>query len=198
MTKNLVSLLTEYLVNTGAIERQDRDIYVYGLELLFLNILNLVTAVVIGMALGQLFECFLFLALFIPLRSYAGGYHAKNSLYCYLVSCFVIVSALLLVRLSPKVMEYDFNLLLMFGSSAVIAILAPVENINKPLESEEIQIYGKLARYILMIEVFISIICHYFSYDKLSWLVTLTIFIVAITELSGKVQNNYYHRADET
>ncbi|MDR2025921.1 MAG: accessory gene regulator B family protein [Hungatella sp.] len=198
MTKNLVCLLIEYLVNTEAIDRQDKDIYVYGLELLFMNILNLATAIVIGMALGQLFECFLFLALFVPLRSYAGGYHAKNSFYCYLVSCFVMVSALLLVRLSPKVMRYDINLLLMFCSSAVITILAPVENINKPLESDEIQIYGKLARLILAIEVFISIVCHYFSYDKLSWLVTLTLFIVAITVLSGKIQNNYHHRTDET
>ncbi|MDR1550551.1 MAG: accessory gene regulator B family protein [Hungatella sp.] len=198
MTKNLVCLLIEYLVNTEAIDRQDKDIYVYGLELLFMNILNLATAIVIGMALGQLFECFLFLALFIPLRSYAGGYHAKNSFYCYLVSCFVMVSALLLVRISSKVMRYDINLLLMFCSSAVITILAPVENINKPLESDEIQIYGKLARLILTIEVFISIVCHYFSYDKLSWLVTLTLFIVAITVLLGKIQNNYHHRTDET
>jgi accessory gene regulator B len=191
MFKKLSIIIADGLIQEKKISREDKDIYVYGLEILLMNLFNLVTTTIIGTVLGQLPECLLFLILFIPLRSYAGGYHAKNPLWCHLLSSVVLILVLQLSQRAPA-MAYT-HLPLLLASSAVIVFLALVENLNKPIDSEEKRVYGKRARFILAIETVAGIACHYFSAPKWCWFITLTILVMSVTLILGKVQNLFYY-----
>jgi accessory gene regulator B len=179
------------LVSMGRFEEEDRAIYQFGLEMLFLNIFNIITAAFIGLAMGQLLESFMFLALFIPLRCHAGGYHAGNPLCCYVLSNAVIVLVLLLLRTPPEMVERGAGLFLLIISSGMAAILAPVENLNKPLDEVEKKVYGIRTRIVLAVEVLIGFVCYAAAHSPGVWIVTLTIVLMVITELLGLLQNTY-------
>ncbi|MBS5957907.1 MAG: accessory gene regulator B family protein [Clostridiales bacterium] len=170
---------------------EERAIYQFGLEMLFLNLVNLLSAAFIGLFMGQLLECFMFLALFIPLRCHAGGYHAENPLCCYFLSNAVIVFALLLLRTSPVMMARGAGVVFLLLSAVMAAILAPVENLNKPLDEAEKRVYGFRTRVVLIIQVLIGLICYAYAYYQGVWIILLTIVLVVITELLGLLQNTF-------
>lgn len=191
MFRRLSIRIADQLISMGRFMEEDRAIYQLGLEMLFLNLVNLLSAAFIGLFMGQLLECFLFLALFIPLRCHAGGYHAENPLCCYFLSNAVIVFVLLLLRTPPVMMERGAGVAFLTLSAGMAAILAPVENLNKPLDEVEKRVYGFRTRIVLIIEVLIGLVCYASAYDQGVWIVLLTIALMVITELLGILQNTF-------
>lgn len=191
MFRRLSIRIADQLISMGRFMEEDRAIYQFGLEMLFLNLVNLLSAAFIGLFMGQLLECFLFLALFIPLRCHAGGYHAENPLCCYFLSNAVIVFVLLLLRTPPEIMERGAGVVFLTLSAGMAAILAPVENLNKPLDEVEKRVYGFRTRIVLIIEVLIGLVCYAYAYDQGVWIVLLTIALMVITELLGLLQNTF-------
>lgn len=191
MLRRLSIRIADQLISMGRFLEEDRAIYQFGLEMLFLNLVNLLSAAFIGLFMGQLLECFLFLALFIPLRCHAGGYHAENPLCCYFLSNAVIVFVLLLLRTPPVMMERGAGVAFLTLSAGMAAILAPVENLNKPLDEVEKRVYGFRTRIVLIIEVLIGLVCYASAYYKGVWIVLLTIALMVITELLGILQNTF-------
>lgn len=49
-------------------------------------LLNLISTIVIGVIASNVFESIAFFVFYIPLRSYAGGYHASTPRRCYFIS----------------------------------------------------------------------------------------------------------------
>lgn len=191
MFRRLSIRIADQLISMGRFMEEDRAIYQFGLEMLFLNLVNLLSAAFIGLFMGQLLECFLFLALFIPLRCHAGGYHAENPLCCYFLSNAVIVFVLLLLRTPPEIMERGAGVAFLTLSAGMAAILAPVENLNKPLDEVEKRVYGFRTRIVLIIEVLIGLVCYASAYYQGVWIVLLTIALMVITELLGILQNTF-------
>jgi accessory gene regulator B len=85
----------EVLVNNDIINNDEKIIYKYGIEQGSLIVINIITTVIIGMLFGMVIESIVFMFTYIPLRTYAGGYHAKNQLLCYFISIIMITVALL-------------------------------------------------------------------------------------------------------
>lgn len=191
MFRRLSIRIADQLISMGRFMEEDRAIYQFGLEMLFLNLVNLLSAAFIGLFMGQLLECFMFLALFIPLRCHAGGYHAENPLCCYFLSNAVIVFALLLLRTSPVMMARGAGVVFLLLSAGMAAILAPVENLNKPLDEAEKRVYGFRTRVVLIIQVLIGLVCYAYAYYQGVWIILLTIVLVVITELLGLLQNTF-------
>lgn len=191
MFRRLSIRIADQLISMGRFMEEDRAIYQFGLEMLFLNLVNLLSAAFIGLFMGQLLECFMFLALFIPLRCHAGGYHAENPLCCYFLSNAVIVFALLLLRTSPVMMARGAGVVFLPLSAVMAAILAPVENLNKPLDEAEKRVYGFRTRVVLIIQVLIGLVCYAYAYYQGVWIILLTIVLMVITELLGLLQNTF-------
>ena len=191
MFRRLSIRIADQLISMGRFMEEDRAIYQFGLEMLFLNLVNLLSAAFIGLFMGQLLECFMFLALFIPLRCHAGGYHAENPLCCYFLSNAVIVFALLLLRTPPVMMERGEGVVFLLLSAGMAAILAPVENLNKPLDEAEKRVYGFRTRVVLIIQVLIGLVCYAYAYYQGVWIILLTIALMVITELLGLLQNTF-------
>ncbi len=78
------------LVRSNVIKEEDAEIYIYGINQIFVSVLNVSSALIIGLILGMFLESIIFMAAYIPLRSFAGGYHAKTPLRCYFTSLTII------------------------------------------------------------------------------------------------------------
>lgn len=147
---SIADSITGWLSDNHMINAEDREIYHYGIQQFFIITLNLLLSVIVGIAFQMVWQCGLFICSYIPLRSYAGGYHAKTQLRCYFLSVSLIMLSLMIV----KYITYNFFVIVFIGFCVLgIFLLAPVENQNKPLSEKEVIRYRKKARWILVVEV---------------------------------------------
>lgn len=187
MFEVLSERVTEWLIVNETMAREDKEIYRYGIQQGMIALLNLGTTVVIGLVFGKLLESILFLAAYIPLRSFAGGYHAKTVVRCYFFS-IVMISAVLWV------MRYVTYSGLICGcltaiSSGAIWFLVPVEDRNKPLDDVEKVVYRKRARGIVLVESILSFFAILCNGKQLGMCMTLVLCVLALMLLLGKWKN---------
>ena len=90
----------------------EEEICQYGVQQLLTMTLNLVCTVVLGVIYGMLPESILIMVLYIPLRSYAGGFHAKTSFRCFIYSLIMMVLLLLLTSTVIKQLSQNDTKLL--------------------------------------------------------------------------------------
>lgn len=139
------------------LSEDDREIYLFGFTQGAILLLNILTSLCIGIALDMLLEVVIYMVCFIPLRIFAGGYHAKTQLRCYIISSFATVFVLLGIRF---LQDYNGMLewIMLLISTVVIWHLAPVEDDNKPLLAVEVLKYKKRVHKILFVLLVISLI----------------------------------------
>ncbi|MGL4605927.1 MAG: accessory gene regulator ArgB-like protein [Eubacteriaceae bacterium] len=154
----VVSRVIYQLSANNIIEEEDRSIYQYGLESLLTKALHTLTMILVGWFLGLLTETIAFILAYSFVRIYAGGYHAKSKIVCYLWSWGTVLGVLSVLLFYPENSFMALSLVLLLLGFISIYTLAPVENPNKPLDQMEIVVYGKKARTILWILMTLGLI----------------------------------------
>ncbi|MDD3168008.1 MAG: accessory gene regulator B family protein [Eubacteriales bacterium] len=144
MISNISDKITGSLVDAGAVTSEDKAIYEYGIRMGILMVINIATAVLIGLLLGMVWQCIVFLIAYNPVRTYAGGYHARTSLVCYLLSIPMMLAVLLGIKMMPW--NGYICAIALLSALVTIGILAPVADPNKPLNEKEVSVYKKRAR----------------------------------------------------
>jgi len=153
--------LSHYLLHYNVIASEQYEICRYGFQQGFTVLLNIVTIAAIGLAMGEFLHAAIFLAAFIPLRRFAGGYHAKTPVRCYLYSVGLVTAILLAIKLS--VLTHFICIIIFSVSCTVIAVLAPVEDKHKPLDNIEHTVFRKRTHIVAAIETLLftaSIVLH--------------------------------------
>lgn len=123
---------------------ENAEIIEFGRQQGRLLLTGLVIAAAMAALLGVFWPGVLFLAAFVPLRSYAGGYHADTQRACNIQSLLIVLAVYLGLRFAavPRLL-----LALAAGLSLFVIVLwAPVENSNKRLDALEKKVYGKRTR----------------------------------------------------
>ena len=86
MIARLAGKFVSFQISAGIIKEGDYNIYQYGYTMLVEIALNLVVSVCLGIWLRQIKSIIFFFFIFLPLRSYCGGYHANKAWKCVLLS----------------------------------------------------------------------------------------------------------------
>lgn len=171
-------------IKENYIDESDREVYQFGYKLLFLEVINLSVLILISL----LFHCLIYMALFavvyIPLRSYAGGYHASTPIGC------AIFSAILELVIAATLRFSLFNFLLpgMFALTFVAQIIiwlnAPIEAVHKPLGDGQKQKFRKITRTILLIEAAVLIVlCMKNHHSPVGFVIGISHIILAMMML---------------
>lgn len=180
---------TATLIKAEIINITEREVYEYGFRMVFTYSFNLITALAIGITMGQLWECLVLTLVFIPLRSYAGGYHASSEGKCYVLSAGMMVLNLFLLRCFPVWFHTGAGISLLLAAAAVIILLAPVEHKNKPLDPEEIRVYGRRTYVVLILELAMGAFCCIFAITGVFWVIVLGILSTALSLVAGVCSN---------
>ena len=138
-------------VHLGFLSNDEIPLYIWALDHLFFNFLTWGTLIFLGFIFNCLPKCLLFLILYLPLRVYAGGFHAKTKIGCYLIS---VLTFLFLLLYPQDTVIHFHQWIFPCVSSCIIYFFAPVSTTNKPLDVLEALHYKKMARKILFIEIF--------------------------------------------
>ena len=83
--------LSHRMVERGIIKEEEQELYQFGIRNGMILLLNVVTALVIGLLTEQLAVVAVFTLSFMVLRSYTGGYHSDSRIFCYLGSNLVLL-----------------------------------------------------------------------------------------------------------
>ena len=160
----IIDRASEYLVAQRAIDPKDTAIYRYGMEMMFLTIAEVASILLIAAFVGNFFETFLYFLAFIPLRLFAGGYHATTRLRCYLLSLAVYGVFSLCLVLVPVQWLGKMSLGAALLSFATIYIWAPVIHKNKSVSAQDIVKCKNISRFIAVVETAIIILgCLFYS-----------------------------------
>lgn len=187
MFAQIAERITEELEVNQIIKSEDRELYVYGLNQGITIMLNMITTLCIGLLFGCVVELFVFMAAYIPLRSFAGGYHAKTPLRCYLSSIVMLI--IVSVAIQYVTLEIWMHYVIVAVSAITIGVLAPVEDRNKPLDEMEMKVYKQRSISILIIEI---VVFAFFSLLKCKSIcnpIFYEFLFMSIIIVSGKCKN---------
>lgn len=120
----------ERLVAQGIIREEDAPIYRYGLEAMYSSFLELLSILTLAALIGNFWQTVLFFAAFIPLRLYAGGYHASTRLRCFLTSLVVYAAFTIMLEIVPVAWFVPLAFIGGAVSFLIIWLFAPVIHQN--------------------------------------------------------------------
>lgn len=171
-------------VKNDAIEMEKAEVYQYGFEILFSSIITFLIAVLSGILLHCFAASMLFFIIFATFRQICGGYHAKHYWRCNLLFLGVINAVLVVYRFFPTDRFTTMHYIFLLVSLLIICIYAPVENENKPLSAEQVLLFRKISRIIVISLTMISCLINIFHnpYVKLidSTLLAISISVLVV------------------
>lgn len=175
------------LVRSNVIKEEDAEIYIYGINQILVSVLNVSSALIIGWIFGVVLEIAVFMAAYIPLRTFAGGYHAKTPLRCYFFSVMmlIIVSAGIKCFSAPDLAYVIAFLAGLF----VVLILSPIEDKNKPLDEIENKVYKRRTIIITFVEFTIGLFFKLLGLNGFFVSIIYSFVVLGIMLIFGKVKN---------
>ena len=161
MLNKTAAKITDVLLSHQVISGEQYDIYVYGFELLISFLFSTMLILIAGIIFHAFIRTLAFLIVFIILRSFTGGFHAKTYLVCN-VCTLSTYGAVMLLSTYVKVNLIAYAILFVLGF-IVLFIFSPVENPNKPLSTQQKKKHKTTGMSLYMMKLLITIITHLIS-----------------------------------
>lgn len=181
------NMLTNLFIESSVIQEEHKDLYQYGVEQICNIILNILTTVILGALYGMIPEILIFMFAYIPLRIYAGGFHAKTPFRCYLFSVAITIIALTVMKFIE--IPYFICIIAAAVSSAVILRVAPIEDKNKPLDSTERNVFRKRTIFIWLAEIILLSLFLILKLDLFVVPISLSTLLEGIMVVLGIIKN---------
>lgn len=177
-------MIADFLLKKNLIPQSELEIYIYGYETIISCFVDLLIALTVGLISKQIVVMLIFFVMFVSVRLYTGGYHAKTFTGCKTVFITICLLVSLLSELPLPPVLYILILLLFIITGY---FLAPIENYNKPLTNEEQMKYHKIS---IVISVFWSAVAllTYFFAIKICLTITLTSAVITILMVIGEYE----------
>ena len=135
MEHSIAHSFADYLCERKIIKPELHEIYVYGAELFFSSIITTALILLMGSLLGEIIKSIVFIAAFTLLRRFTGGYHASTYLKCKVITILAFLASLFSSQLF--IVYWWMYIMLLVTGNAIIFIIAPIENPNKPLDDAD-------------------------------------------------------------
>ena len=175
----------EQNIGSTQIDENSKPVYLYGIELCISTVLNILIIVATGAFMNSFVESIVFLACFIPIRQYTGGYHAKNYFMCNTIFVLTFMCIHLLSMYTIQLVNVKMAMICAVMTFICVILLAPIKNPHKRI-SEKLRIKSKFISVILWILFSVVSIC-LISYGSLYGVVILyTLLAIVVLMIIGK------------
>lgn len=188
MIHKISNKITCSLVKAGAVPSEDEALYEYGIRVGILMVINVATALLIGLFLGMFWQTVVFFISYSPVRSYSGGYHARSSFACYILS----IPLMLVVLTAIKSLPWNglIFIVVMGCALGIIVLLAPVADPNKPFDELEKTVFRKKALFFSGIFSGAAVILWIIDWKQASYCIVMALATAAALLALGYVMNN--------
>lgn len=140
--ERLTGRLGQVMAVKTAMEAEDVEVFVYGMELIVSTLINAMIIISTGALIGLFAETLLFYCVFSAFQSICGGFHASTHFRCFCVT-FSGWAVGMVVNLYATL-----PLLLVLAALGIFFVftLAPIEHINAPMNTTKRMRMRKYAR----------------------------------------------------
>lgn len=158
MVQKIVDALVNKQSQNYVMTDEDEKIYRYGYVLLCEVFLNLVIALAIGIVFSKTKEVIFFLGMYIPLRSFCGGWHADKIWKCTVISNVILLLQVYGIENIKMYLSMSGMLLIFFFNMVCVYFISPVDTEMKKISQDEKKTYKRKIKSILVFHVIIAII----------------------------------------
>lgn len=185
--EQLANFLTNYCYKKNIISKEKKEIYMYGFKLIIADVINFLIIILLGTVFKRIFDSIVFLVVLCGLRQFTGGFHAKTFWLCrtsMIITYFsVMFLNIVVLNTSPKMICAFTNFLCVI----IIFLLAPIENVNKPLTYRQKK-SNKLKSVITSIILSVVAIIFVLADKNVGVTISTTLSAVVILMFVGKIK----------
>lgn len=139
----LFDCIADTLIEYDFVDNDKREVFKYGLENLIISMVEILSVFFLSIVFNNTLYTAIFLATFISLRRYTGGYHAKTKYGCYAVFVTIyLIFSMIIKYISEKYISAFEIITLLFSWFAVMKY-APIANENKKINQIERKMFRK-------------------------------------------------------
>ncbi len=180
----------DWLIAKGAAKREDRDIYVYGLELSFSTLFSVFMILLLSLIFSHILYGFIYLLFMFPIRFFCGGYHAKTYLNCNLCTNFLFLAALAIALLTPVGLYLPLSIGISILSGIYVFSHTPIENANNPMTEKKLMRNRRISRFFIIIQCTLILlgVLLFPQTAPYAYMASLATGVVAILMLVAKLQ----------
>lgn len=135
--------LVQKLLDENIIKFDDWDVYMSGLQLLISGIFKFLGFMMIAFFLDSVPEAVAFLAAFAFIRIFAGGYHLKSYLACFITTGIFMVGSILVGQAWLVNTSILYTAAILAAAFMLILIYAPIDHANRKSSHKEYRLNRK-------------------------------------------------------
>ena len=188
MLHKISTRITSFFIDRHSISSDDREIYEYSFEILISTLMNLLCLIIIGFSTQRYIESIVFIFVFMSMREFGGGYHAKTHTGCVLtiLLCFGVFIGLTYL---PNIVLECASIPLFVISIMFSLILAPVGCENKPIDKDEsMGLKKKLTILLLLLSLLWGVMWIFEVTRKYAFSISYTMFSVSLLYVAGAIK----------
>ena len=183
MLNRFANYLTDMMYKYFPTAHSSRPVYVYGFELLLSTGCSVASIMALSAVFSLVHYALLFLGVFISLRLFNGGFHAKTYGKCFLVTNAVYLIVLLTSLFVQNIAQISMTgyLLITVSAATVIYVLSPIKHVNHPLSERQYRHNQKIGRILVVIIAVANCILFFYPLPFINpVLISFTLMAVAI------------------
>ena len=180
--------ISQTLFETNSISQEEIPIYSYCLSYFLESLIYCTYILLLAFISGQAMNGFLIILIFLPLKIFAGGYHAKTQKQCYFFSYAIVLFILFLVPCFHIAFTTGWIVLYTICSIFIVC-LAPIDTPNKRLEKEKRKVLKKWTFFYMLFLTVLSQFLLWTNYYQNYIVLTVCICIINGNQLMGLISN---------
>lgn len=184
---HLSKAIASAIISYGIAKESDRELYEYSFLILLEQFSVWVSILCTAFIFGILWETVFYMVLFIPMRIYAGGYHARTFIFCYCISVGIFL-AFAIIQHYITISRWFASIIILF-SAVVMSLLAPMADSNKPISTLEESLFTSRIRSLIFLELLIAVFVLIINITDLFAFVSFSFFHLALLLVIGKLKN---------
>lgn len=145
MLNACATALTDRLLYRFPMAQARRAVYIYGFELSLSSLAVMSSVFILSCLCGAVYTSIIFSLIFVSIRLFSGGYHAKTYGHCFILSNAVYLACFCTACLIQMLRITFLCPVLALLSMAVVFVLAPVEHKNHPMSNTSYRKNRKIA-----------------------------------------------------
>lgn len=185
----ILDYLMNKLLQGGFTDSEKAEIVRYGLELAIMRALISAAAIIAAIALESAPAVIAFMAVYQPLRSCCGGYHAKKRLSCFIFSVLLLIAVITATKLLTDTVCMISSLCFTISGLNVILFFAPVDTPTKPFDNTERIVFRKRSLIAAFFVISAADIFMLLGLDTLLLSVSMAFFFTGLLLVIGRTTN---------
>lgn len=181
--------MAQHVMEKANIPQQRTAIFIYGCELTLSTSASVLSIILLSIVLDALYSSFVFLAVFMGIRFFAGGYHAKTYSQCFLITNAVYIISILSSKYVLFSLGWPVKTTLLLCSAIVILALAPIRHKKHPLSEQTYHKNAIIGRAITVLISLVAILLLLINIaTQVSTMIVVTLMAIAIMMIIPKIQ----------